>query len=208
MLTAHLGALGEGGAVLAAGTGAVALGTDLDARWHRADGWGHLIGDLGSGAWIGMRGLQVAAAAADGRDPAGAALHEAIAGRIGPISGWPAAVYLRADRAGVLAEFAPLVQDRARDGDRAARAILDEAAGHLAETLLATIVEGVPNVAALVGGLVADSSTVGGLVAVEVSRRRPEVELRRPLGTPLDGAVRLAALAAAGRLPSAGPLMR
>ena len=63
MLTAHLGALGTAGAVLAAGTGSIALGTDLDTRWHRVDGWGYLVGDLGAGAWIGMRGLQLAAAA-------------------------------------------------------------------------------------------------------------------------------------------------
>lgn len=208
MLTAHLGALGTGGAVLAAGTGSVALGTDLDTRWHRVDGWGYLVGDLGAGAWIGMRGLQSAAAAADGRHPRGAALHRAIADRLGPVTAWPAAIYHRPDRAGALADVAPVVQTCAAAGDRAARDILDDAARHLVDTLLAAFVEGVPPVGAVVGGLASEGSPVGELVATEVARRRPDVELRRPLGTPLEGAVRLAALAAAGGLPAAGPVLR
>ncbi|MBO9577195.1 MAG: hypothetical protein J7480_00315 [Microbacteriaceae bacterium] len=208
MVTAHLGALGEGGAVLAAGTGSIVLGTDLDTVWHRVDGWGHLIGDLGSGAWIGTRALQLAAAAGDGRGLAGAALHAALVSRIGPLPSWPATIYHRADRAGALAELAPLVQDCARSGDAGAARILDEAARHLADSLLAALVHGVPRVAALVGGLVTGESMLGPLVRREVARRRPDVELRAPLGTPLDGAVRLAALAAAGRLPTEGPLVR
>jgi N-acetylglucosamine kinase-like BadF-type ATPase len=208
MVTAHLGALGTGGAVLAAGTGAVALGTDLGARWHRVDGWGHLIGDLGSGAWIGIRALQVGAAAADGRDRGGAALRDAVAESLGPVTDWPAAVYHRPDRSGALADLAGVVLECARRGDPAARAILDDAANHLAGTLLAALADGVPPVAALVGGLVSDESPVRELVAAEVARRRPDVELRPPAGTPLDGAVRLARLAVAGALPDGGPILR
>lgn len=208
MITAHLGALGTGGAVLAAGTGSIALGTDLASRWHRVDGWGHLIGDLGSGAWIGARGLQVGAAAADGRDPAGTALRDALAARLGPPIGWPAAIYQRADRTGVLADLSRVVQDCARAGDAAAHAILRQAAGHLTDTLLAALVDGIPLVAALVGGLVSDGSLVGELVRADVTRRRPDVELRPARGTPLDGAVRLAGLVVAGSLPGDAPVLR
>lgn len=208
MVTAHLGALREGGAVLAAGTGSIALGTDLDTCWHRVDGWGHLIGDLGSGAWIGLRGLQLAAAAADGRDPSGTRLYEAIAASAGPITEWPAAIYRRSDRAGALAAFAPEVQTVAAEGDQAASRILDQAARHLADTLTSAFVDRVPLIAALVGGLVVEGSPILARVATELARRRPDIELRTPLGTPLDGAVRLAELAATDRLPSGGPLLR
>ncbi|MDX3136973.1 ATPase, partial [Streptomyces europaeiscabiei] len=50
-VTAYTGALGvRPGAVIAAGTGLIAIGTDLES-WRRADGWGHLLGDCGGGAW-------------------------------------------------------------------------------------------------------------------------------------------------------------
>ena len=44
------------GAVVAAGTGAVAFGTDFDRQWRRVDGWGHVLGDAGSAAALGMAG--------------------------------------------------------------------------------------------------------------------------------------------------------
>ncbi|MBT2382484.1 ATPase, partial [Streptomyces sp. ISL-11] len=69
-VTAYVGALGQRpGAVVAAGTGMIALGTDLTpgGGWRRADGWGHLLGDCGSGAWIGRAGLEAAMRAHDGR---------------------------------------------------------------------------------------------------------------------------------------------
>jgi N-acetylglucosamine kinase-like BadF-type ATPase len=62
-VTAYAGALGQRpGAVVAAGTGLIAMGTDLTAAggWRRADGWGHLLGDCGGGAWIGRAGLEAA----------------------------------------------------------------------------------------------------------------------------------------------------
>ena len=60
-VTAHLGALaGRGGAVVAVGTGAIAIGTDLGERWKRVGGWGHLWDDRGSGAWIGIEALKAA----------------------------------------------------------------------------------------------------------------------------------------------------
>ncbi|RSS53593.1 BadF/BadG/BcrA/BcrD ATPase family protein, partial [Streptomyces sp. WAC06614] len=45
-VAAYAGALGaRPGVVVAAGTGMIALGTDMTTGWRRADGWGHLLGD-------------------------------------------------------------------------------------------------------------------------------------------------------------------
>ena len=56
-VTAYLGALGDQpGAVIVAGTGAIALAAGDDG-WARADGWGTLLGDDGGGYWIGRRAL-------------------------------------------------------------------------------------------------------------------------------------------------------
>ncbi len=57
-----VGALGglRPGAVVAAGTGAVAFGSDFADTWTKVDGWGHVLGDRGSAAWVGLEGLRAA----------------------------------------------------------------------------------------------------------------------------------------------------
>jgi len=57
------------GVVLIAGTGSIALGRDARGTIARSSGWGHIIGDEGSGYDIGRRSLQAAARASDGRGP-------------------------------------------------------------------------------------------------------------------------------------------
>jgi N-acetylglucosamine kinase-like BadF-type ATPase len=108
-VTAYVGALGQRpGAVVAAGTGLIALGTDLGG-WRRADGWGHLLGDCGSGAWIGRAGLEAALRAHDGRPGGSAALLARAEAVFGPPSELPGRLYPRSDRPAVLASFAPQV---------------------------------------------------------------------------------------------------
>ena len=63
-------AFGEGsGILLVAGTGSMAFGRSPTGSFHRCGGWGPVIGDEGSGAWIGRRALSVVTAAHDGREP-------------------------------------------------------------------------------------------------------------------------------------------
>lgn len=135
-VTAYAGALGERtGVVVAAGTGMIALGTDLRG-WRRADGWGHLLGDCGGGAWIGRAGLEAALRAADGRSGGSASLLARAEAVFGPAHSVPSAVYPRSDRAAVLAAFAPEVARCAAQDDVAA-GILDAAAREIAHTAAA-----------------------------------------------------------------------
>ncbi|MDJ0322339.1 BadF/BadG/BcrA/BcrD ATPase family protein [Cryobacterium sp. PH31-AA6] len=68
-VTSYLGALGDSlGAVIAVGTGVVTLAVG-EAAVRRIDGWGNLIGDAGSGYWIGRAGLDAAMRDYDGRGP-------------------------------------------------------------------------------------------------------------------------------------------
>ncbi|MBZ0283179.1 MAG: hypothetical protein K8L97_20755 [Anaerolineae bacterium] len=65
---ALVGAHGERhGVLLLAGTGSVAYGLDGAGQSAQVGGWGYLLGDEGSGYWIGMRVLQHIVRAADAR---------------------------------------------------------------------------------------------------------------------------------------------
>ena len=61
------GAVGKAGAVLIAGTGSICIGRNAAGGSRRAGGLGYLIGDEGSGYWIGLAILRAAAKALDGR---------------------------------------------------------------------------------------------------------------------------------------------
>lgn len=62
---------GGAGRVVAAGTGSVGAARWPDGRVRLIGGWGFPIGDEGSGAWLGVRAVQHAQAAMDGRASAG-----------------------------------------------------------------------------------------------------------------------------------------
>src|SRR5947208_11441050 len=58
------------GVVIIAGTGAIVYGRNASGEAARAGGWGHMIGDEGSGYWIGREALTAVMRAGDGRGPA------------------------------------------------------------------------------------------------------------------------------------------
>ncbi|HET8913211.1 MAG TPA: BadF/BadG/BcrA/BcrD ATPase family protein [Ktedonobacteraceae bacterium] len=133
-----LGGLDEAiGIALIAGTGSIALGIDPDGKHARAGGWGHAIGDEGSGFDIGRQGLQAATQAADGRGEPTLLLQnilrywkldkpEDIIGR----------VYPSEDKAEI-ARLSVVVFQTAREGDQRANQILEKAAQELARAVLA-----------------------------------------------------------------------
>ncbi|MEU1187460.1 BadF/BadG/BcrA/BcrD ATPase family protein [Streptomyces sp. NPDC005859] len=198
-VTAYVGALGpRPGAVVAAGTGLIAIGTDLTA-WQRADGWGHLLGDCGSGAWIGRAGLEAALRAYDGRPGGSAALLVRAEERFGPMPELPGLLYPRSDRPAVLASFAPQVADCGPD-DVVAAGILRTAARHMAESAAAVCPAGGEPRLALTGGLFGMGDPLLLPLAEELTGLLPHA-LRVPAeGDPLDGALRIATELATGTL--------
>ncbi|MFD8431292.1 MULTISPECIES: N-acetylglucosamine kinase [Streptomyces] len=202
-VTAYVGALGpRAGAVVAAGTGLIAVGTDL-SRWRRADGWGHLLGDCGSGAWIGRAGLEAALRAHDGREGGSARLLARAEARFGPVAGLPGQVYPRSDRPAVLASFAPEVAACAAS-DRVAAGILRAAARHMADSAAAVCpADGEPRVA-VTGGLLRMGDPLLVPLGEELAKRLPQARRTTAEGDPLDGSVRIATDLAAGSLTLPG----
>ncbi|MFB7470264.1 N-acetylglucosamine kinase [Kitasatospora sp. NPDC056184] len=198
-ITAHVGALGTGaGVTVAGGTGLVAIGYRPGAGWRRADGWGQLLGDCGSGGWLGRAGLEAALRAYDGRTGGSPRLLAAAERRYGPVAGLPAALQPHPDRAARLAAFSPDVAAAAEEGCPVAAELLRRAGEEIAAS--ATAAAGSAGLAApdlaLTGGLFRLAplrrATVDALAA-----RLPAARLRTPGGPPLLGALRLAVTAVA-----------
>ncbi|MFF6783211.1 BadF/BadG/BcrA/BcrD ATPase family protein [Streptomyces sp. NPDC012510] len=191
-VAAYTGALGvRPGAVVAAGTGLIAIGTDLE-RWRRADGWGHLLGDCGSGAWIGRAGLEAALRAYDGRTGGSAGLLARAEELFGSPDGLPGRLYPRSDRPAVLASFAPEVAACAGD-DPVAADVLRAAARHMADAAAAVCpASGEPQVA-LTGGLFKLGAPLLVPLTAELTERLPQARQVPAEGDPLVGAVRIAA---------------
>src|SRR5262245_14757008 len=57
----------EPGIVIVSGTGAIAYGRNRRGEASRASGWGYVLGDEGSGYWIGRLALRAVVRHADGR---------------------------------------------------------------------------------------------------------------------------------------------
>ncbi|MER7108710.1 N-acetylglucosamine kinase [Streptomyces sp. NPDC000229] len=199
-VTAYAGALGQRpGAVVAAGTGLIALGTDLSG-WRRADGWGHLLGDCGSGAWIGRAGLEAAMRAHDGRRGGSAALLARAEAVFGPPATLPGQLYPRADRPAVLASFAPEVARCGAAGDPVSVGILARAAGHIAEAAAAVCPPGEDLEVALTGGLFKMGDPLLLPLRAELAEHLPYARTVPAVGDPLDGALVVAAALAADTL--------
>lgn len=199
VITAHLGAFGGGtGAILVAGTGAVAVGINDAGDMCRIDGWGPDLGDLGSGSWLGREGVRAVLGAAVGRDP-DTALTARLADLV-PIAeavGWVAGA---ANAGRQLATFAPAVLDEAERGDSVARGIVDGGIVQLTETARAAAT--FPPVStvsaplqtlpvALLGGLTQHPWFTSQLTQ---ALRAAGLTLVDPLGDAVDGA-RIAATA-------------
>ncbi|MFI0909646.1 N-acetylglucosamine kinase [Streptomyces abikoensis] len=193
-VTAYAGALGQRpGVVVAAGTGVIALGTALgpEGRWRRADGWGHLLGDCGGGAWIGRAGLEAAMRAFDGRAGGSPALLARLEAVFGPACGLPGKLYPRPDRPAVLASFAPEVGRCAPD-DPVAAGILREAAHHIAASAAAACPPLPTSEVALTGGLFRMGEPLLSPVQEELQMQLPQARMATSQGDPLAGALRVA----------------
>jgi len=133
---AQIGAFaGQPGILLLSGTGSMVWARDSEGRSHRVGGWGDVVGDEGSGFWIGRRVLGQVAQSIDGRSPP-TPMVEALFAQLGldlshpadGIEGWVTGL---AHSRSAIAALAPIATRFAEAGDAAARAIIAAAADEL-----------------------------------------------------------------------------
>lgn len=126
------GAGDQPGIVIIAGTGSIAYGRNAAGEAARAGGWGHMIGDEGSGYWIGREALAAVMRAADGRGPATQLTPEILEHyQVADSSYLPRIVYDRSHPRMAVAALGPLVHKVGEQGDAVAARILERAAEEL-----------------------------------------------------------------------------
>src|SRR5829696_2757968 len=132
LVALEAGAPGLPGVVLVAGTGSIAYGRNEHNQSARAGGWGYVLGDEGSGYWIGRAALRAVLREADRRGPAtqltGLLLHYYGVTRAQDLI---AQVYQGALRPSAIASLAQCVQAAFSEGDAVAIGILRGAADQL-----------------------------------------------------------------------------
>ncbi|MFC8297279.1 N-acetylglucosamine kinase [Micromonospora orduensis] len=190
------------GTVLIAGTGAITAQV-RDLRLDRvADGHGWLLGDAGSGFWLGREAVRRLLADLDAAHTPGPLATAVLTELMGSADIAPrprdtvdATIQAVTRRPPVeLARLAPLVVTAAADGEPVATALIAEAAEHLASSVSRIRAAGADTPVVLGGGLLTADTPLATAVRAEIGWHWPHA----PLRTAGDGAAAAAWLAARG----------
>jgi N-acetylglucosamine kinase len=120
------GAGHDPGVVIVAGTGSIAYGRNAAGVAARAGGWGYVLGDEGSGYWIGRHALRAVVREADGRGrPTALSARILRHFEVTRPQELVHAVYSRNLRPAAIAAVARYVQEARDEGDAVAAAILE-----------------------------------------------------------------------------------
>ncbi len=187
------GLAGRPGLVLIAGTGSACLGVDGYGAKRWCGGWGALADDAGSAPWVGLRAIQTAVRAEDGRaEPT--ALLKIVLDYLGltELRQLIHRIHNQGFERAEMGGLAPAVAAAAQSGDAAAGAILNEAAAELSG--LASVVAGqifglAPCEMILVGGLARSGPPFQTLLMDRLHRDVPQLRVVEPVLTPVQGAV-------------------
>lgn len=146
------------GILVIAGTGSIVLGINSSGQSCLVGGWGYLVGDEGSGFWLGREALRAAARAVDGRGPASPLTAELLSRESfksrDSLVEW---VYRTPVNIREIAQLAPLVLQYAAVKDGIALPLVEAAADELAlavRTVQHTVAEDALRIA-FGGGLLA-----------------------------------------------------
>ena len=196
MLVMAAGTPESWGVAMISGTGSIVYGRTPDGRMTRAGGWGHLLGDEGSGYAAGLAALRAVVRADDGR-AAQTALTRLV------LEHWSLAtpqdlvsrLYLEQAPTQDIAALAALVEAAASEGDAVARGILQEAGHELALAVDAVVRQlGLPRPVpcAQAGSMIVKGRVVRQMFLESAASLGLHLDPVTPVSEPAQGAVRLA----------------
>jgi N-acetylglucosamine kinase-like BadF-type ATPase len=200
------------GIVIVSGTGSIAYGRNDRGEASRAGGWGYVLGDEGSGYWIGRLALRSVVRHADGRGRATSLTPRLLAHfGVGRATELIHRVYHEELNPRSIAAAARYVQDARDEGDIVATGILNRAADELvtAATAVMTQLElaGQSFTFVLAGGMFRAVPWLCDQMQLLLPSLAPRSTVMRLNEEPALGAVRLALaeLTGGARLPAYRP---
>ena len=190
------GTSADWGVALVAGTGSVAFSRSKNGEQCVTGGWGYRFGDEGSGYWLGQTALRAITHAVDHRGPA-TRLQEAVLTRlqIEDPRAILSALSATGDERTAVASLATLVVQMAEGSDDIARAIVDEAATHLANLITSASKQcglGSSFPLALGGGVLCGSKEVRDLLSKELTEEGIYPSSVEFCHEPVDGCLKMA----------------
>jgi len=152
---------GGAGAVCIAGTGANCFGINENGQRARVDGLGPLLGDRGSGYWIGEQTLRIICKMDNGIVSKSPLLEKTLQQlEVADVDGLVQIVYQPDFERDRIAGVAPVVMQLSRDGDAASTDILQSAGRELAATTLAVLQPLNLQTVAPVGGILSQQTAL------------------------------------------------
>jgi N-acetylglucosamine kinase-like BadF-type ATPase len=190
------------GVVIIAGTGSIACGVNAHGQFARSGGWGPIMGDEGSGSYIGRRALEAVMMDWDHRGKP-TSMREPVLKHFG-VSTPPELTTVIYDSSAKekgevparIAQLSRVAVKAAQEGDQVAQEILTAAAKELAKTTIAVIkqlrMEQDTFRVAYVGGVFEAGELILKPLREEIQKIAPNAELAPPMDSPVIGAVKMA----------------
>ena len=181
------------GAILIAGTGSIIMGKGSDGGVLVVGGWGRVLGDEGSGYFLGLEALKAVTRDFDGLSGSGS-LRDILAERHG-LDTRERIISALYQENFPIPSIAPQVLEAAAANEKVSLEILEKGAAGLTAQLGAFARRlNFPGCLGLVfvGGLIDHETVYAKVVRESISRTLPMVEIRQPLFPPVQGAVIMA----------------
>jgi N-acetylglucosamine kinase-like BadF-type ATPase len=186
------GLAGAPGMALIAGTGSICLGVNAKHEQWWAGGWGSMADDAGSAPWVGLRAMNAAVRAEDGRGKP-TKLRDLVFDylRLSEPRDLIDRVHNQKFERSEIGALAVLVTQAYVDGDVVAGEILDAAAGELSQMVSATVkalFTDEPCPLIYVGGFARSGEPFQPMLTKKIIEDSPTVIIKEPKLSPAHGA--------------------
>lgn len=184
---------GEAGVILESGTGSFCYGRNKEGEIFRAGGWGHRIGDEGSGYALGRDLLHVVSHWYDGYGTA-ENLAKAIKEKASLCSRQEILAYVYGKDESKIADLASIVLEMAFLGDKEAEKIVEKNVQDLCQLVEAVYdkLNMTKEPVVLMGGILENESYYDEKIRQELHKQLPSISFRHAIESPDVGAAWLA----------------